>query len=60
MTPDVAAQLEAYEEENDFLRRFTFPQEERPDWWEKWSGGYRWFKSENVICLEKVRRLRRG
>jgi hypothetical protein len=24
----------------------------------KWDGGYRWFKSPNVICLEKAREAR--
>jgi hypothetical protein len=45
-------------EDNDaFMRRITYCEEERrlrtsvP-----WSGGYRWFKSENVVCIEHYRK----
>jgi hypothetical protein len=52
---NITKRLAEYEAEHEFLRRFTLPQEVRmlittaP-----WPGGYRWFRSPNVICLEKV------
>jgi len=24
----------------------------------RWQGGYRWFRSANIICLEKIRLLK--
>jgi hypothetical protein len=51
--------LAKYDEEHEFLRQLTIPEEDRPKHTSaKWSGEYRWFRSDNVICLEKVRRLR--
>jgi hypothetical protein len=52
--------LAAYEAEHDFARRVTMPVEDRAKYLPaaKWDGGYRWFKSPNVICLEKFRWLR--
>jgi hypothetical protein len=52
--------LAQYEQEHEFARQILLPEEERlalptsiP-----WQGGYRWFQSANVVCLEKYRRLR--
>jgi hypothetical protein len=52
--------IQDYEAEHAFARQITMPVE---DWARymptvKWEGGYRWFRSPNVICLEKYRRLR--
>jgi len=54
-----AEAMALYEEEHEFARSILLPEEDRqilspiP-----WQGGYRWFRSPNVICLEKARRLR--
>jgi hypothetical protein len=51
--------LGEYEAKFAFARHLVPPQEE---WLRytavKWDGSYRWFRSANVICLEKVRRLK--
>jgi hypothetical protein len=55
----ISKALAEYEEEHEFARSILLPEEDRrilssiP-----WQGGYRWFRSPNVICLEKARRLR--
>jgi hypothetical protein len=46
-----------YEAEHEFARAVLLPEEERLAF-TAWSGGYRWFRAPNVVCLEKVRRLR--
>jgi hypothetical protein len=44
---------------DEFFRALIFPEEDRALFTTaKWNGGYRWFRSPNVICLEKVRRLK--
>jgi hypothetical protein len=48
-------------EDEAFLRRFVVPEEDRPLFTSaKWTetGGYRWFRSENVVCLEHYRKRR--
>jgi hypothetical protein len=51
--------LAKYDAEHEFLRQLTIPEEDRSKHTAaKWSGEYRWFRSDNIICLEKVRRLR--
>ena len=51
--------LAKYDAEHEFLRQLTIPEEDRSKHTAaKWSGEYRWFRSVNIICLEKVRRLR--
>jgi hypothetical protein len=52
--------LAEYEAKHDFARQITLPVE---DWARymprvRWDGGYRWFRSPNVVCLEKYRLLR--
>ena len=43
--------------EEESLRRYILSEEDRATLTgEKWNGGYRWFKSENVVCLEHYRR----
>ena len=40
-----------------FYRRFILPEEDRRTnpRANQWAGGFRWFRSENVVCLEKYR-----
>jgi hypothetical protein len=57
----IADALAAYEAEHDFARRILLPVEDRPKYMPrvKWEGGsYRWFRSPNVVCLEKYRLLK--
>jgi hypothetical protein len=46
--------------EDIFWRKLILPEEDRrrlfPD--RIWKGGYRWFRSENVVCIEHFRRPR--
>lgn len=43
-----------------FLRTITPPEEDRRRYTTaSWSGGYRWFRSGNVVPLEQYRRHRR-
>jgi hypothetical protein len=52
-----------WEEEGDlFWQQLTFPEEDRHlHTSAPWDGGYRWFRSPNVVCLEKhrLRRIKR-
>jgi hypothetical protein len=44
-------------EEEQSLRRYILSEEDRATLTgERWNGGYRWFQSANVICLEHYRR----
>jgi hypothetical protein len=55
----IKSALAKYDAEHEFLRQVTIPEEDRAKHTSaKWSGEYRWFRSANIICLEKVRRLR--
>jgi hypothetical protein len=54
--------MELAQSQNDrdvgtFWRKFIAPQEDRSQP-ERWRGGYRWFRSENVVCIEHFRRPR--
>ena len=44
----------------EFARLVTLPVEDRAKYMPqvKWSGEYRWFRSPNIVCLEKYRRLK--
>jgi hypothetical protein len=42
--------------EDAFWRRMVLPQEDRMRLGIPWHGGYRWFRSENVIPIEQARR----
>jgi hypothetical protein len=43
--------------EEQFFRKMMFPEEERHTFTsQRWNGGFRWFRSENVICLEHYRK----
>jgi hypothetical protein len=49
-----------YDEEHAFAQQLTIPEEDRATYTSaKWAGGYRWFRSPNVVCLEKYRSLAR-
>lgn len=52
--------LAEYEAGYEFARLVTLPVEDRAKYMPqaKWSGEYRWFRSHNIICLEKYRRLK--
>jgi hypothetical protein len=40
-----------------FLREWTFPEEDRALFTTApWGGEYRWFRSPNVVCIERWRR----
>jgi len=40
----------------EFLQKLTWPEEERYLYTTApWDGGYRWFRSPNVLCLERYR-----
>ena len=48
-----------YDDEHSFARSIILPEEDRTKYTSaRWEGGYRWFRSPNVVCLEKVRRVR--
>jgi hypothetical protein len=54
-------QLDRFEADHEFLRQLTIPEEDRRLYTSaKWDGEYRWFRSPNVVCLEKARRLKNG
>jgi hypothetical protein len=47
-------------DEDRFWRKLILPEEDRRLYTSTpWTGGYRWFRSPNVVCLEKYRRLKR-
>ena len=53
--------LTKVQDDNDddtFWQRLILPEEDRrhlfPDM--TWTGSYRWFRSENVVCIEHFRR----
>jgi hypothetical protein len=56
----VTEALAEYEAEHEFARQVLPSVEDRIRYMPqaKWEGGYRWFRSPNVICLEKYRRLK--
>jgi hypothetical protein len=44
------------EAEDAWLRQWTIPEEDRAKYtFEPWRGEARWFRSPNVVCLEKYR-----
>ncbi len=52
--------LAEYEAEHAFAREITLPVEDRAKYMPgaRWDGGYRWFRSPNVVALEKCRLLK--
>jgi hypothetical protein len=60
MTDNIRELLERYDEEHAFLRQFVIPEEDRQAFTSaKWAGEYRWFRSPNIVCLEKARLVKR-
>jgi hypothetical protein len=48
---------ESLEEGEEFKRLLVSPEEDRHLLTAaRWAGGYRWFRSPNVVCLEQYRR----
>jgi hypothetical protein len=44
------------QDDNAFLPEWTIPEEDRAKYTSRpWDGGYRWFRSSNVVCLEHYR-----
>ena len=53
--------LREYESQFDFARRVSLSVEDRAKYMPPAKceiGGYRWFRSKNVVCLEKYRLLK--
>jgi hypothetical protein len=60
MTDSILERVKRYDDDHAFLRQFVVPEEDRHAFTSaKWAGEYRWFRSPNVVCLEKVRTIRR-
>jgi hypothetical protein len=54
-----AEALARYEDEHQFARQILLPEEDRVAFTSMpWQGGYRWFRSPNVVALEKIHRLK--
>jgi hypothetical protein len=56
-TTSLTELLAQYEAEHETLRKLVLPQDDNRHR-QAWHGGYRWFASANVICLEKVRHVK--
>jgi hypothetical protein len=58
---NVGDAIARYDEQHAFAREIILPEEDRRLLFPTipWTGGYRWFRSPNIVCLEKYRRLRR-
>ena len=51
--------LNRYEEEFAFAKQLILPEEDRVKYTSaKWAGGFRWFRSPNVVCLDRTSFLR--
>jgi hypothetical protein len=42
-------------DEEAFWQKLVLPQEDRLRFGAEWKGGYRWFRSSNIVCLEHYR-----
>jgi hypothetical protein len=48
------------QDDKGFLREWTISEEDRAKYTtQPWAGEFRWFRSLNVICLERYRRRRK-
>jgi hypothetical protein len=50
-----------HSDEETFMRHMTAPEEDRwgPNGMRMpYNGGFRWFRSPNVVCIEKIRRAK--
>jgi hypothetical protein len=56
----LAEQIARYGEAHAFARQVVLPEEERRRLFpaDPPTSGYRWFRSPNVVCLEKYRHLK--
>jgi hypothetical protein len=41
--------------EEAFWRKLVLPEEDHARMGVEWPGGYRWFRGENIVCLEHYR-----
>ncbi len=48
------------EDEGIFWRRLILPEEDHLRMGKPWTGGYRWFRSPNIIPIEQWRKKRDG
>lgn len=56
----MCTQRDTEDEGEAFLRSITWAEEDRHRFTSApWRGEYRWFRSPNVVCIEKARRARR-
>jgi hypothetical protein len=56
MADSILDLVKRYDEDRAFLRQFVVPEEDRHLFTSvKWAGEYRWFRSPNIVCLEKAR-----
>jgi hypothetical protein len=46
------------EDEDAFWRRLVLPEEDHLRMGKPWTGGYRWFRSPNIIPIEQWRKKR--
>jgi hypothetical protein len=51
---EIGERIKRYDKRYSFLRQYSLPEEDVPVQYRK-AGGYRWFRSANVVCLEKAR-----
>ena len=59
MATSIQEALEAYDQEHAFARSVLLPEEDRANLTAaRWEGGYRWFRSANVIPMERYRERR--
>jgi len=59
MASSILQCIKHYDGEHAFLRQFVVPEEDRHLFTSlKWAGEYRWFRSPNVVCIEKARLVR--
>jgi hypothetical protein len=51
--------IKIYEKDEEFIRAMIFPEEDRFRFTGlRWQGGYRWFRTPNVYCIEHYRRVK--
>jgi hypothetical protein len=59
MADSILELVQRYDDQHAFLRQFVVPEEDRHRFTSvKWAGEYRWFRSPNVVCIEKARLVR--
>jgi hypothetical protein len=46
------------EDEDVFWRKLVLPEEDHLRMGKPWTGGYRWFRSPNVVPIEQARKKR--